>query len=274
MLQTIAQALDWAREHIDRADARVILQHVLACDAAYLIAYGGAELDEPRLREFHALVGRRITGEPVAYLTGKREFYGLAFRINPAVLIPRPETELLVDAALEQIPVQGPSRVLDLGTGSGCVAITIAHLRPNAEVVATDASPEAVALARENVSSHGAENVELRAGDWFDPVRDERFAVIVANPPYVAAGDPHLMQGDLRFEPRAALAAGADGLDCIRAIVAAVPEHLDAGGLLALEHGYDQGDACRRLLKAAGFTRVATRRDVAGQERVTTGRHA
>ncbi len=272
MLQTIEQALDWARHHIDRADARVLMQHVLACDAAYLIAYPGAELDEPRLREFHALVGRRITGEPVAYLTGKREFYGLAFQINPAVLIPRPETELLVDAALEQIPAQGRSRVLDLGTGSGCVAIAIAQLRPGAEVVATDASPEAVALARENAALHGATNVELRAGDWFDPVRDERFAVIVANPPYVADADPHLAEGDLRFEPRAALAAGADGLDCIRAIIAAAPEHLDAGGLLALEHGFEQAEACRALFKSARFVEIASRRDIAGHERVTMGR--
>lgn len=271
MPQTIGQALEWARAHIGWSDARALMRHALACEPAYLIAYAGTELDAPRERDFEALVGRRISGEPVAYLTGSREFYGLLFKVTPAVLIPRPETELLVDAALERIVSDCGCRALDLGTGSGCVAIAIAAHRPAVRVTATDISPEAAALARENRLALGVANVEIRTGNWFEAVAGERFRGIVANPPYVAAGDPHLAEGDLRFEPRAALVGGADGLDAIRTIVAAAPGRLEPGGWLALEHGYDQADACRQLLKAAGFTEIAARRDIAGHERVSVG---
>lgn len=274
MLQTIQQALDWARNHVDLADARVLMQHVLACDAAYLIVYAGTHLDEPRLRAFHALVDRRITGEPVAYLTGVREFYGRQFKVTPAVLIPRPETEVLVDAALEHITPNAVRHVLDLATGSGCVAITIAGERPAARVTASDDAPEAIEVARANARALGVANVDFRTGDWFGAVRGEHFALVTANPPYVASDDPHLVQGDLRFEPRTALVGGVDGLECICQIVAGAPRHLEPGGWLVFEHGYDQAAACRRLLKAAGFSRIASRRDIAGHERVTAGQRA
>jgi release factor glutamine methyltransferase len=213
---------------------------------------------------------RRAAGEPIAYLTGACEFYGLEFRVTPAVLIPRPETELLVDLALERLPAAGRARVLDLGTGSGCIAVTLAHLRPQLEVWAADVSPAALEVARDNARRLLAP-VRFRRSDWLAGQAGERFDLILANPPYVAAHDPHLSQGDLRFEPACALVAGEDGLDDIRRIVAAAPAHLAPGGWLLFEHGYDQARRCRALLAAAGFARVASWRDLAGIERVSGG---
>lgn len=213
---------------------------------------------------------RRAAGEPIAYLTGACEFYGLEFRVTPSVLIPRPETELLVDLVLERLPGAGRARVLDLGTGSGCIAVTLAHLRPRLEVWAADASPAALEVARDNARRLDA-TVRLLRSDWLAALAGERFDLILANPPYVAAGDPHLSQGDLRFEPASALVAGEDGLNDIRRIVAAAPAHLVPGGWLLFEHGYDQGQRCRTLLAQAGFARVASWRDLAGIERVSGG---
>ncbi len=220
---------------------------------------------------FAALLQRRLGGEPVAYIEGCREFYGLEFKVTPDVLIPRPDTETLVEAALERIALQQPCRVLDLGTGSGAIAIAIAHLRPHAQVTAVDASPAALAVAGANAARLTSGNVRLLCGDWFAAVEAERFDVIVSNPPYINADDPHLQQGDLRFEPPGALASGADGLDAIRNIVSAAPQHLAPGGWLLLEHGYDQAERVGALLRAAGFKRVESRRDLAGIQRVTLG---
>lgn len=271
MPATIGHALAAARRRIDSLDARVLLSHALGRDAAYLIAHTDDVLSPEQERAFEALVARRSAGEPVAYLTARREFYGLEFRVTPAVLIPRPETELLVELALERTPPDRPCRILDLGTGSGCVAIAIAHHRSRARVVATDSSPDALALARENARALNVANVEFVRGDWLDAVPGRRFDLIVANPPYIAETDPHLVQGDLRFEPWAALSGGEDGLAEIRALVACAREHLVAGGWLLFEHGYDQAAPCTALLRAAHFQSIRSWTDHSGIERVAGG---
>ncbi|MCC6532095.1 MAG: peptide chain release factor N(5)-glutamine methyltransferase [Burkholderiales bacterium] len=253
-------------------DGRILLQHVLGVPHAQLGAHPQRVLTDCEWRAFARLVQRRRAGEPIAYLIGEREFYGRRFRVTDAVLIPRPETELLIDLALERYPESSTARILDLGTGSGNIAVTLALERPRTVVAAVDCSPAALALAGSNARELGALNVRLLEGDWYAPVAGMRFDLIVSNPPYVAAGDPHLGQGDVRFEPRAALNAGADGLDALRAIVAAAPRYLDAGGWLIVEHGYDQGAACARLLRAARLADVFLARDLAGSARVSGGR--
>lgn len=272
MIATLSVTLVTAQRAIDPVDARALLSHVLGRDAAYLIAHADDALDAAAAERFRALAARRAAGEPVAYLTGAREFHSLTFKVTPAVLIPRPETELLVELALERIPEGHASRVLDLGTGSGCIAVSIAKARPSAHVVAVDRSEEALAVACDNARQLGAGNVAFRASEWYGALGSERYDVIVSNPPYVASGDAHLQQGDLRYEPQAALASGADGLDAIRAIVAGAPAHLAAGGWLVIEHGYDQAARCRELMERADLQSVSTRRDLAGLERVSSGR--
>ena len=252
-------------------DARALLRAILGVDDAHLLARPGQVLTDRQRDRYLAWVERRRSGEPVAYLTGEREFYSLAFTVTPAVLIPRPETELLVEAALERVPVHLPFRVLDLAAGSGCVAVAIAVHRPRARVTATEVSRDALAVARDNAARRGA-GIEFLESDWFDALGGRRFDLIVSNPPYVAERDPHLAEGDLRFEPRAALVAGADGLSCIRLIVAQARAHLEPGGGLLFEHGHDQAARCRALLAQAGFSEVASRRDLAGTERVSGGR--
>ena len=271
MVPTIAQALVDARRTLDDIDARALLRHALGASAADLIAHPDRVLSSAQNAAFAALVARRCAGEPVAYIIGTREFFSLEFSVTPAVLIPRPDTELLIEFVLEHITPERAGCVLDLGTGSGCVAISVAKARPRSQVVAVDSSAAALAVARDNVRRHSADNVELIAGDWLGAVAGRRFDLIVANPPYVAAGDPHLTQGDLRFEPLAALFAGGDGLDCIRLIIAAAPQYLSRGGWLAFEHGYDQAMRCRELLARAGFGGAFTRTDLAGAERVSGG---
>lgn len=268
----ISEALRQAQQRIDAVDARVLLCHVLGRDASYVMAHPEAQLRAETRAAYDALVERRSAGEPVAYITGEREFYGRAFKITPAVLIPRPETELLVDAALERIPARAPARVLDLGTGSGCIAIAIASERPHSKVIAVDQSLEALAVARRNAVALNVGNIAFVQSDWFAGLRKERFDVIVANPPYVATGDPHLEQGDVRFEPRTALESGADGLDAIRAIVKGSRDYLAAGGWLLFEHGHEHAAKVRALLREATFRDVVSGHDLAGIERVTGGR--
>ena len=266
---TLARALATAR--LDSVDARVLMRHLLGVDDAYLIAHAKDALSAAQDAAYAELVARRAAGEPVAYIVGSREFYSLEFKVTPAVLIPRPDTELLVEFALECCSLDRACRVLDLGTGSGCVAISIARHRPRAQVVAVEHSAAALTVARANAARHATSNLALLQSDWFAALAGARFDVIVANPPYIAAGDAHIRQGDLRFEPAAALVAGEDGLDCIREIVASAPKYLNRGGMLALEHGCDQAVRCRELLAAAGFGAVFSRTDLAGIERLSGG---
>jgi release factor glutamine methyltransferase len=256
--------------NIDPNDSRALLRAAMEVSDTHLIAHPGQMLTDRQRERYLAWVDRRRAGEPVAYLTGEREFYSLAFKVTPAVLIPRPETELLVEAALERVPHRVPIRVLDLATGSGCIAVAIAKNLPRARVTATDTSREALALARENAARHGS-GIEFIESDWLSALGGRRFDLVVSNPPYVAERDPHLSQGDSRFEPRAALVAGADGLSCIRLIIAQARAHLEPGGWLLLEHGYDQAAPCRALLAQAGYRDVSSRPDLAGIERVSGG---
>jgi release factor glutamine methyltransferase len=257
-----------------RAEAELLLVRALATGKAGLAAHPELAAEARRHPRYLEYIERRLTGEPVAYILGEREFYGLDFHVTPDVLIPRPETELLVELALARIPEGEPREVLDIGTGSGCIAVTLAHLRPRARVIATDVSNAALQVAQRNARRHAADNLELRCGDAFAPVLAERFDVIVSNPPYVPANDPHLAQGDLRFEPKHALTSGADGLTLMRTIIAQGPARLRPGGWLLLEHGYDQGEAVRALLGQAGLASVFTERDLAGLPRVTGARRS
>lgn len=260
-----------ARSRIDAADAEILLAHVLGQPRSWLIAHGEAVPSHGQAAAFDRLLERREAGEPVAYLTGTRGFWTLELAVTPATLVPRPETELLVEQALAKIPADVAWRLADLGTGSGAIALALARERPRAQVLATDLSEEALAVALGNAARNGIDNVEFRAGSWLAPLAGESFDLIASNPPYVADGDPHLAQGDLRFEPALALSCGSDGLNAIRGIVADAPPLLRAGGWLLLEHGLDQGAAVRALLVAAGFVGVETARDLEGRERVTLG---
>ena len=255
-----------------RAEAELLLTRALGVSKARLAAHPELAAEARSNPVYVRYLERRLSGEPVAYILAEREFYGLDFHLTPDVLIPRPETELLVDLALARIPEDEPRAILDIGTGSGCIGVALARLRPRARVIATDISPAALAVAGRNACRHALANLELRLGDGFAPVPDERFDVIVSNPPYLAAGDPHLQMGDLRFEPKHALTSGADGLRCIRTIIAQARAHLVADGWLLLEHGYDQEEAVAALLVASGLTDVFTARDLAGLPRVGGGR--
>jgi release factor glutamine methyltransferase len=256
---------------IERVDAECLLAHALGCARSWLLAHADDPVDAAAARRFEGLVQRRRAGEPVAYLTGTRGFWSLDLAVGPATLVPRPETELLVELALARLPAHAPARIADLGTGSGAIALALAHERPRWSVVATDASAAALDMARANATRLRIPNVEFRLGDWLEPVAGECFELVASNPPYIAVGDPHLLRGDLRFEPAAALASGADGLDAIRTIVAGAPAILRPGGWLLLEHGLDQGQAVRSLLQEAGFREVATMPDLEGRERVSGG---
>lgn len=257
----------------ERADAEVLLLHVLGKPRGWLFAHGDAVPSMDVQTAYAALVERRAAGEPVAYITGHRGFWSLELEVTPATLIPRAETELLVELALARLPsdADAAARVVDLGTGSGAVALAIARDRPRARVVATDVSADALAVARRNAQHLRIGNVRFMRGDWLAPLGVQRFELIVSNPPYIEAADIHLAHGDLRFEPAAALASGADGLDAIRRIVTDARAHLAAGGWLLFEHGWKQGDAARGLLREAGYVQVFTATDLEHRDRVSGG---
>lgn len=252
-------------------DAQVLLAFVVGRDRSWLVAHRDDVLPREQLDAYNALTRRRRDGEPVAYLTGLREFWGLPLRVTPDVLIPRPETETLVELVLARLPVDADVRVLDLGTGSGAIALAIAHERPRAQVVATDRSAAALEVARANAERLSIRNVTFVASDWYGNVGAQPFDLIVSNPPYIAGGDPHLAEGDVRFEPAGALTPGGDGLDALRVIVGGAQARLVPGGALLVEHGYDQRDAVAALLQAARFTRSIAARDLAGHWRVAGG---
>ena len=254
-----------------RIEVQCLLQSVLNVNRAYLLTHPERILKLDELARYNELLMRRLTGEPIAYLLGQREFYGLEFKVTPATLIPRPDTELLVELALQRIPSDSAIRILDMGTGSGAIAIAIAHQRPGAQVLAVDASEAALSVAAENVRQLNAGNVRLLHSDWFAALGGERFDIIVSNPPYIDLDDVHLQLGDVRFEPLSALASGSDGLDDIRRIVADAKTYLAAGGWLMFEHGYNQAEPVRLLLLQAGFYKVSSMRDLSGIERVTLG---
>jgi release factor glutamine methyltransferase len=254
------------RAPLPALETRILASHALGLSRVQLITQSERPLSAAEVQSLTALIRRRLAGEPIAYIVGQREFFGLPFIVTPAVLIPRPETELLVELALERLPQGG--RVLDLGTGSGAIAVAIAHQRPDASVTALDASEEALAVARQNAAQNHAKVAFLHS-DWYATLNDERFDVIVANPPYIEKNDPHLAQGDLRFEPADALTDHADGLSDLRAIVAGAGRHLVKGGWLLMEHGYDQANAVQMLLTGQGFEEVQSWQDLAGIERVS-----
>lgn len=259
--------------HEARAEVLLLMRQALGgISRAQLLMVDREPLPQVQAETFDGLLQRRLAGEPVAYILGQREFYGLTLAVSPGVLIPRTDTETLVEAALARISQQQSFHILDLGTGSGAIALAITSQRPLAQVTAIDASPAALEVAQHNAEALTLSNVRLLLSDWFAAVAGETFDVIVSNPPYIAANDPHLAQGDLRFEPATALASGTDGLDDIRRIVSAAPHFLKPGGWLMLEHGYDQAPAVRQLLEANGFAEVVSEKDLAGIERVTLGR--
>lgn len=266
---TVAHALADAKAvGLDRLDAQLLLAHVLARPRPWLLAHDDAVLDAAQRAAFGALLVRRAAGEPVAYLVGETAFHGLALRVDANVLVPRPDTESLVDWALELLPTEAPRRVIDLGTGSGAIALALKHARPRASVLATDISATALAVAGTNATRLGLE-VELRQTAWWCGLDGERFDLVVSNPPYIAGGDPHLAA--LQHEPTLALTPGGDGLDALRAIIDGAPAHLAAGGWILLEHGYDQALAVQALLAAQGFTAIQTRHDLGGRARCTGG---
>ena len=258
---------------IDEAgvDVRLLMQQVLNVNHAWLISHANDVLSAEQMNAFNAIFKRRLAGEPMAYILGQREFYGLNLKTTSATLIPRPDTEILVESALAKIRTDIPSNVLDLGTGSGAIALAIASQSPWAKITAVDFSEEALHVAQENAATLNLNHVTFKQSTWFSEIGHQQFDLIVSNPPYIAKDDVHLQQGDLRFEPITALASGADGLDDIRVIVAHAPQHLNQNGWLILEHGYDQADAASRLLADRGFTQVSHALDLAGIERVTMG---
>lgn len=264
---------------LPRAEARRLLAYLTGQPLTWFMAHGDDPADPDIATRFQALAKRRRAGEPLAYLLGQQEFYGRPFAVSPAVLIPRADTETLVETALEQLArlrrqrCAVPLSLLELGTGSGIIAITLALEAPDTEVHAVERSPKALTVAQQNAKALGASRIHWHPGSWWQALASpRRFDLIVSNPPYIAAGDHHLQQGDLRFEPPQALAAGPDGLDDLRIIIGGAPAHLNPGGWLLLEHGYDQEAPVQALLRDAGFADVFTRRDLAGQPRVSGGR--
>ena len=277
---TVGQALAEARTTLTtasgtaRLDAEVLLAHALGWSRARLLAHPGAAIDPACARRFETLVERRRHGEPIAYLTDRREFWSLDLVVTPDTLIPRPETEHLVEAVLGVVPADAPATIADIGTGAGAVALALARERPGTFVLGSDRSRAAVEVARANAARLGVGNVGFAVADTCAALAPRKWSVIVSNPPYIAENDPHLTTGEVRFEPRDALVSGPRGMDMLETLARQGPAHLVHGGWLAVEHGNEQGAMVRALLSEAGLAAVETSRDLAGHERVTLGQHA
>jgi len=274
IVKTALKSATFQLAHEDAAlEAQLLLQHVLKVNRAWLIAHENDNVAANIQHEFDTLIQRRISGEPVAYILGQREFYGLNLAVTPATLIPRPDTEILVDIALGKILDNEAIQVLDLGTGTGAIALAIAQQRPQAQVTGVDASSAALEVAISNSQQLHISNLHFVLSDWFDELTGTRFDVIVSNPPYIEEADTHLQQGDLRFEPLSALASGADGLDDIRRIIDGCLIHLKAQGWLMFEHGYNQAEPVRELMAKTGLVNIETFKDLGGNDRVTIGKN-
>ena len=268
----LAEAVSQLEKSSDspRLDAELLLMQALDVTRSYLIAHPEDTLDDHSAARFHTLLKRRADGEPIAYISGVKEFWTLELMVSPATLVPRPETELLVQLALNQIPREGACSVVDLGTGSGAIALSLATERPDCKVTATDASGDALRVAMENARQHDLVNVEFLEGSWFEPLGDRVFDIVVSNPPYVRDDDPAL--AELRHEPITALASGNDGLDAVRVLAEQAPKHTAPGGYLMLEHGAEQQQDVADILAASGWQDVECHKDLAGLPRVTTAR--
>lgn len=272
--QSETQLITHLKINCDEAkfESQLLMQHVLNVNRAWLIAHALDSVQEDVYKKFDALLKRRLNGEPIAYILGYREFFGLPIKVSTDTLIPRPETEILVEIALDKMSAKLSLHTLDLGTGSGAIALAIAKHRQNAQITAVDASQAALAIAIENARLLNIKNVHFEISNWFSALNNQKFDVIVSNPPYIEATDAHLKQGDLRFEPLSALASGADGLQDIRTIISQAPQHLNPHGWLLLEHGYNQAEQVAALLKQAGFSQISHAQDLAGINRVTMGK--
>lgn len=255
-----------------RLDVEVLAMHVCGLNRAQLITHTDTPLSAPQQQTLRTLLARRITGVPMAYLTGEREFWSMTLQVTDATLIPRPDTETLVELALARIPQAAAWRIADLGTGSGAIALAIARERPRCHIVATDISTAALAVALANAEHHGINNIAFRSGSWQQPLAGERFDMVVSNPPYLREDDAHLREGDVQFEPRHALVAGDDGLDAIRTIARHIKSSLNSGGWLLLEHGYDQASTVGEILRTEAYADIECHQDLAGIDRVSLGR--
>ena len=267
--QSQASLPDSETSHLD---VEVLLSHILQKPREYLRAHSEAELTQLQSKAFEKLLAKRKTGAPIAYLVGHQEFWSLDFLVNESVLIPRPETELLVETVLARFPADKNIQLLDLGTGSGAIAIAIAHEKSAWEILATDQSADSLNLAKENASRLNVNNVQFILSDWFSKVPEKKFDAIISNPPYVAEGDVHLLKGDVRFEPQDALVSGQDGLSDIRLIVSQARNYLTQYGMLAIEHGFDQASDVRDVFKASHYHEIKSVKDLSGVERVCIGR--
>lgn len=254
-------------------ESQLLLQSALKVNRAWLIAHENDALQANNHADFQAMLTRRLAGEPIAYILGSREFYGLNLIVTPDTLIPRPDTETLVEAALDKIAIDAPSAILDLGTGTGAIALAIAENRPQTNIIAVDASKAALEIAERNAQSLSIDNVQFMLSHWFDALDGEKFDVIVSNPPYIQADDNHLTQGDLRYEPLSALASGKDGLDDIRQIITDCLIYLKPQGWLMLEHGYNQAESVTDLMAEIGLVNIETLKDLGGNHRVTLGKN-
>jgi release factor glutamine methyltransferase len=276
---TISQALGEARHRLQATspspavDASILLCHVLGCSPSHLIAWPDNQLSPHQAMQFEEILQQRVDGKPVAYITGEREFWSLSLKVTSDVLIPRPETETLVEFVLEKFSSSPALTVADLGTGSGAIACALAAERPAWNIIATDSSTEALDIARHNASLHKLDNIRFVHGQWLEPLTGLDLDLIISNPPYIAFDDPHLVQGDVRFEPEAALASGKQGMDAITHLARQAGQHLKAGGWLIVEHGYDQQQLVYDCFQQAGFENIVQLTDLAGQPRVTAGQH-